>query len=94
MADHLSVTSDHTPLISTIYWDLARTTPYPRLRLDTLDPKRFQELLTDNLRPVSPLPDSPLTSELDLFADELTKAIALTYEGSAKRAFSQGTGNP
>lgn len=94
LADHLSVTSDHTPLISTIYWDLARTTPTPRLRLDTLDPERFQELLTDNLRPVSPLPDSPLTSELDLFADELTKAIALTYEGSAKRALSQGTGNP
>jgi hypothetical protein len=40
------------------------------------------------------LPDYPLTSELDRFANELTKAIALAYEGSAKKAVGQGMGNP
>jgi hypothetical protein len=48
----------------------------------------------ENLRPISPLLDTPLINELDLFIDELIKAIALIYEGSTKRALGQGIGNP
>jgi hypothetical protein len=40
----------------------------------------------DNLRPVNPLLDYPLINELDRFINELIKAIALAYKGSAKKA--------
>jgi len=94
IAKHLQVTSDYSPLLTTINWDLKRSQIVRRLRLDTLDHKQFITLLKEALLsiPISPL--VPTTEELDAFAAGLTRAISTAYNGSAKRSYGQGTGVP
>ena len=93
-ATHMDVTSDHSPLLSTINWSTRGSEPVKRLRPDTIDKELFSSLLQTALAPSSTLRDSPCPEELDLIASNLTTAISEAYTGSAKRTLGRNTGQP
>ena len=94
IAEHMDVTSDHSPLLTTINWSSRGAEPIKRLRFDTIDAERFKDLLQTSLSYPSVLADSPTAKEIDSAAVNLTKAISGAYIGSAKRSLGQNTGQP
>jgi ribonuclease HI len=93
-AEHLDVTSDHSPLLTTINWDPRFQEPFKRLRIDTLDVDLFISLLAHNLNTLPALTENPSPTELDAKAANLTSAIGEAYNGSARRALGQNSGQP
>lgn len=93
-AEHMDVTSNYSPLLTTINWDSRIQEPIKRLRPETVDNERFTDLLQTNLASLRMLPDAPTTEELDSTAVNLTRAISEAYIGSAKRLLGQNTGQP
>lgn len=93
-ARYMDVTSDHTPLLTEINWDLRFHRPQKKLRIDTLDQELFTDLLTENCSTLPLLTDSPSTTDLDKAAQSLTQAISQALKGSAKRTTGQNSGHP
>jgi hypothetical protein len=94
IAHHLDATSDHRPLLTTIPWDQRFREPSRKLRFHTLGQSLFLYLLTSNLAGLELLATTEECLCLDSLATGLTSAIHNAYEGAAKRALGQRTGQP
>ena len=94
VAEHLDVTSDHTPLLTSVNWDPQAHQPPKRLRIDTLDIELFTALLQPNLCALPRLTGLSTTEDLDNAASGLTEAVSRAFNGSAKRSLGQNTGYP
>jgi ribonuclease HI/endonuclease/exonuclease/phosphatase (EEP) superfamily protein YafD len=94
IAEHMDVTSDHRPLLTTINWDTQRQKSIQRLRPDTIDIEQFTDMLQHNLSAIPANTDCISTDNLDQAAVNLTDAIYQAYAASAKRALSTNRGQP
>ncbi|EDO02463.1 hypothetical protein SS1G_04939 [Sclerotinia sclerotiorum 1980 UF-70] len=92
IADHLDSTSDHFPLLTNIPWSTKITHTHKKLRIRSLEPDLFKELLNINLTKVNTTPQNE--EELDRHTEDLVSAILNSYNGAAKRALGQNTDQP
>jgi ribonuclease HI len=94
VAEHMNITSDHLPLLTTVNWSTRGAEPIRRLRPDTIN----EEIFTDELQAILalslPLTDAPSMEELDLAATSLTEAVGKAFSRSATRTTGQNTGQP
>lgn len=92
IASHLDATSDHSPLLTTIGWEVYPDIQ-PKLKLKTLDTSLFLNLLTTATKAITALPPSFSTTALDKLAESLTEALQVAYSGSTRRTIRHGKGN-
>jgi hypothetical protein len=94
IAEHMDVTSDHSPLLSTISWENRTQETSQRLRPETVDSGKFTTALKTTLIQMQTLTDFSTVKDLDLMAVQLTNAISSSYSDSARRKLGRHTGHP
>lgn len=90
----MDVTSDHSPLLTTVNWSSRGAEPVNRLRPDTIDEGLFTDLLRTALSYPPALTDPQTLEDIDCTAMNLTRGISEAYAKSAKRSLGQNTGQP
>ncbi len=92
IAPHLDVSSDHSPMVTTILQDYRFQEPLRKLRINTLDEPLFLSLLRSSWPGLLQTSSVPSTTELDALALEIVTAIKNAFEGAARRSLGQATG--
>ncbi|POS85911.1 hypothetical protein EPUL_002222 [Erysiphe pulchra] len=89
---HLDITSDHLPLLVTVFFDFQRTRTEPKLRFAHLNENICYSLLKINIDMTSLEQKSP--SSVDKRAEEQVDALRNSFAGLAKRSLFHNTGKP
>lgn len=94
IAEHMNATSDHKPLLTSVNWTGRGTEALKKLRVNTIDPERFEALLQHSSIHISTITDEPTIVDLDNEAAKLTHELNEAYNITARRFLGQSTGQP